>query len=270
MNYITTLTIAGSDCSGGAGIQADIKTFSALGCFAATAVTAVTVQGSHGVGRVLEIPADLVASQVSAVLNDLHPRASKVGMAVNRSVIAAIGHALRKTTIPVVVDPVLVATSGARLLAPDAIEALRSQLLPLATLLTPNIPEAEALTGMTIACEDDIDLAAHRLLYMGCKAVLIKGGHWAGEYKTDRLYMPGTAPLKYTGRTISTANTHGTGCTLSAAITAYLARGFALPDAVGSAHSYLCQALRAGASVHVHEGNGPLNHLFNPEKLIIE
>lgn len=270
MNYIITLTIAGSDCSGGAGIQADIKTFSALGCYAASAITAVTVQDTRGVESVHAVAPAVVAAQVKAVMDDLHPQAAKVGMAVDGPMVRAIADALDGADFPIVVDPVMVSTSGDRLLQADALETMRHVLVPRATLLTPNLPEAEALAGMTIADNADADEAAHRILAMGCQALLIKGGHRAGAYKTDRLYMAGGEVVEYTGQTVDTRNTHGTGCTLSAAITAYLARGLRLEEAVGAARHYLQQALEAGAEVVTGHGHGPVNHLFNPESLIIK
>ncbi len=270
MNYIITLTIAGSDCSGGAGIQADIKTFSALGCYAASAITAVTVQNTLGVEDVHAVPPDLVAAQVRATMEDLNPRAAKVGMTVNGSTVRAIARELDGADFPIVVDPVMVATSGDRLMQADALEAMRHTLVPKATLLTPNIPEAEALAEMTIDDNGQMDEAAHRILELGCQAVLIKGGHLSGPNKTDRLYISGHAVLEYTLPTVDTNNTHGTGCTLSAAITVYLARGLRLEDAVAAARHYIQQALEAGADIVVGQGHGPLNHLFNPERLIIE
>ncbi|MDD7317249.1 MAG: bifunctional hydroxymethylpyrimidine kinase/phosphomethylpyrimidine kinase [Prevotella sp.] len=269
MNYIITLTIAGSDSSGGAGIQADIKTFSALGCYAASAVTAVTVQNTIGVEHVMEIPPHIVGGQIRAVMDDLQPRAAKVGMTTDSLTIKTIATELKYADFPIIVDPVMVATSGDRLMPADATDTLRNELIPLASLLTPNIPEAEALAGMTIKTAKDIDEAAHRLLDLGCKAVLMKGGHMEGNAKTDRLFAPGFQPEDFSGRTIYTDNTHGTGCTLSAAITAYMARGLPMSEAVGAARQYLQHALEAGASVNIGRGHGPVNHLYSPERMMI-
>ncbi len=268
MFYITTLTIAGSDCSGGAGLQADLKTMSALGCYAASAVTAVTVQNTCGVKAIQAVAPEIVAGQIRAVMDDIRPKAVKIGMVNDRATIQAIADALSEYSLThLIVDPVMVSTSGHSLMQPDALEVFVRRLLPMSTLLTPNIPEAEILAGLRIATANDADRAAGAIMLQGCPAVLIKGGHWEGNEKNDRLYTDGES-LSFTGNAIQTNNTHGTGCTLSAAITAYLARGEKLVEAVASAKNYVSRALQAGSDVRIGNGKGPVNHFFNPEKLI--
>lgn len=270
MKYVCALTIAGSDCSGGAGIQADIKTMSALGVYAASAITAVTVQNTKGVASVVPIDADTVAGQVRAVMEDIHPGAVKIGLVPVKDTFTTLKDVLYASkTTPLVIDPVMVATSGDRLMSSDAIDTFIHTLLPLASLLTPNIPEAEVLAGIKICSAEDINEAARRILALGCKAVLVKGGHILGEEKTDRLYSDCRLIDTYSAKTVPTRNTHGTGCTLSSAITAYLARGLNIREAVEAAKIYLHSALTAGAEVKIGSGHGPVNHFFNPEKLII-
>ena len=246
--YFTTLTIAGSDSSGGAGIQADIKTMSALGCYAASAITAITVQNTTGVSAVHAVPPEIVAGQIDAVMDDIRPLAVKVGMVNDTTTIHAIADTLRRHELKhLVVDPVMVATSGSRLMEDDAVATFCSELLPLATLLTPNIPEAEVLSGIKITDKTTMDEAGRKILTLGCRAVLIKGGHFDGT-KTDR---------------------HGTGCTLSSAITALLALGLPVEEAIGKAKQWLTEALRYGADVEIGKGHGPVNHFYNPQKMKI-
>ena len=263
--YISTLTIAGSDSCGGAGIQADIKTMSALGCYASSVVTAVTAQDTCRVGSVMDVPAEIVREQVHMVLNDIRPQAVKTGMMSNADIVGAVAYG----RVPLVVDPVMVATSGDALMRRGTLDVLISDLLPLATLVTPNIPEAAALTGMTLQTDDDLWVAARRILSFGCRAVLIKGGHQDSQEKTDRLLTADGCQAVFRSRTVDTRNTHGTGCTLSSAITAYIARGSELCDAVALAKEYLTDALEAGKAVRVGGGHGAVDHFFNPERLII-
>ena len=269
MRYICVLTIAGSDCSGGAGIQADIKTMSALGVYAATAITSITVQNTKGVQAVHGVNPLIVADQIKAVMDDLKPDAVKIGMVNDCATIHAIADTLKHyPKCPIVIDPIMVSTSGFYLMNPDALELFCDSLLPMSTLLTPNLPEAEILSNMKIYTIDDMDIAAQRILSLGCKAVLIKGGHLKGGEKVDRLYMANGGVQTFTHKTIDTQNAHGTGCTLSSAITSFIARGLNLVDAIAAAKKYLSQALVAGKDIHIGEGHGPVNHLFNPEKLI--
>ena len=266
-NYITTLTIAGSDSCGGAGVQADVKTMSALGCYAATAITAITVQNTLGVTAVHAVPPEIVAGQIRVVMDDIKPRAVKVGMVNDTATIIAIADALKDYDVEhIVVDPVMVATSGSRLMQDDAVEVFCKQLLPLATLLTPNIPETEVLSGITVSDKESMDSAALRILQLGCTNLLVKGGHLEGK-KIDRLY--GEVEREYVGENVVTRNTHGTGCTLSSAITSFLAQGLPVDEAIGAAKEWLTKALRAGADVEIGKGHGPVNHFFDPIKMKI-
>ncbi|HEY9544308.1 bifunctional hydroxymethylpyrimidine kinase/phosphomethylpyrimidine kinase [Prevotella sp.] len=269
MFYIKTLTIAGSDSSGGAGIQADLKTLSALGCYAASVITSVTAQNTLGVTAVQHISPEMVRAQLKAVMDDIKPDAIKIGMTGRAQTITAIADVLNDyPEAHIVIDPVMVSTSGSPLMEPDGIATLCQRLLPKATLLTPNLPEAEALAGIHIDSEAQIDLAARRIMDLGCKALLIKGGHLEGLQKTDRLYTADGQRFVFQSPTVPTRNTHGTGCTLSSAITAFLARGEALTDAIKLAKDYVTHALRAGNDVTLGDGYGPVNHFFNPEKLL--
>ncbi len=273
MRYLTTLTIAGSDSSGGAGIQADIKTMSALGCYAASVITSVTAQNTCGVRCIHDVPPEVVASQIVAVMDDIQPKAVKIGMMNATEIIHAVADELEgKDGIELVVDPVMVATSGDRLMKKDALSVFCLRLLPMATLLTPNLPEAELLADMTIHDERDIIEAGKRILQQGCKAVLIKGGHLIGDEKNDTLITTNGNSLVsqvFSARSQQTKNTHGTGCTLSAAITAFLAMGKSLEEAVGCAKNYVTSAIEAGCRIEIGRGCGPVNHFFQPKKLLI-
>lgn len=273
MHYITTLTIAGSDCSGGAGIQADIKTLSALGCYAASAITAITVQNTCGVQSVYPLPAETVRQQIHAVLEDLQPKAIKIGMLGNQEIAQAVAEEIEKYNIKatVVLDPIILSSSGHPLVTPETLACMKKHLFPLCTLVTPNLPETVWLTEIPDTDQQELNHAANRIFDMGAKAILIKGGHQEGPESTDMLYMANdpTSPMRFPGQRIPTRNTHGTGCTLSSAITAFLAQGTTLPDAIAQAKSYLTQALQAGATVEIGQGHGPLNHFFAPKKAII-
>ena len=258
------LSIAGSDSSGGAGIQADIKTIAAHGLFAETAITALTAQNTTGVRNVLEATPAFVAEQIDAVFEDIPPAAVKIGMVSSAAIIDAIAERLvRWQAANIVVDPVMVATSGARLISEDASAALTGRLLPLARVITPNMPEASALSGRAIANEAEQEAAACELASRyGC-AVLVKGGHGIAD-ANDALAEPmaGGAPRVtwFRHERIETENTHGTGCTLSSAIACGLARGLALPDAVKQAKTYLTGALAAG--LDLGHGSGPVDHMW--------
>ena len=268
--YVSTLTIAGSDSCGGAGIQADIKTMSALGCYAASVITAVTVQNTMGVSAVHAVPPEIVAGQIRAVMDDIRPCAVKVGMVNDAATIHAIAKALGDYKVEhLVVDPVMVATSGARLMQDEAVEVFTKKLLPMASLLTPNVPEAEVLAGIPINDKDSMEKAAHIIHSKGCKALLIKGGHIEGR-KIDRLYTAMGMEREYEAANVATRNTHGTGCTLSSAITSYLAMGYAIGEAIAAAKEWLTGALIAGANVEIGSGHGPVNHFYNPQKTIIK
>jgi hydroxymethylpyrimidine/phosphomethylpyrimidine kinase len=253
------LTIAGSDSGGGAGIQADLKTMTVLGTYGLSVITALTAQNTTGVYGIEPVSPEFVAKQLTVVLDDFPIKAAKTGMLFSAPIIEALAPVLATVDFPLVVDPVCVSQSGHALLQKDAIDALKKRILPLATLLTPNRPEAETLTGMRIASENDIAEAIGRLLDMGAQAVLLKGGHFQGDVMVDWLGLPGAAPLALEHRKIETHNAHGTGCTLSAAIAAYLGRGKKLEQAVQLGQEYLLAALEGGFDLG--KGDGPTNHL---------
>ncbi len=267
--YPVVLSIAGSDPSGGAGIQADLKTFAALGVYGTAAITAVTIQNTTGVRYVHALPYDVVYDQIVAVMEDIHPDVVKVGMVNDSSTIDAIASAFRqKKPKFLIVDPIMLSSSGCPLMQPDAKSLFVEKLLPQTHLLTPNLPEAWLLAEQTAEKKGTIRDAAREILSYGVESLLIKGGHSAGDEKTDILFQP-SGEQTFSAKTIETHNTHGTGCTLSSAIAAYLARGFDLPQAVGKAKEYLTNALLAGADVTIGSGTGPLNHGFQPEPMII-
>lgn len=266
--YIPVLSIAGSDCSGGAGIQADIKTISAIGCYAMTAITALTVQNTTGVTAIGKVEPDIVAGQIEAVWSDIPPLAVKTGMLFSRPVIEAVAGCLEAHKPgKLVVDPVSVSTSGSLLLERDAIATLTERILPLSLIVTPNVSEARELTG-----ETDHALQADRLREMGCRNILLKGGDAdTPGVKIDLLYLEGaTEPIGFKADEIATRNTHGTGCTLSSAIACYLALGMPVDEAVGRAKLYITRALQAGARVAIGHGHGPVNHLFAPRHMKFE
>ncbi|MBS9523357.1 bifunctional hydroxymethylpyrimidine kinase/phosphomethylpyrimidine kinase [Litoribacter ruber] len=267
--YIPVLTIAGSDSGGGAGIQADLKTFSALGCFGTSAITAITVQNTLGVTAIHSIPPDIIKGQILAVIEDIKPKAIKIGMLDRPEVVDVIVETLKRyPKIPVVFDPVMVATSGDKLIQDETVEALAKKLIPLCKVITPNLDEAEILTGMKITDKDEMEIAGLKLISKGAKAVLLKGGHLAGETVYDVLVKDGNAHLTFDSPKIHTRNVHGTGCTLSSAIAAELAKGHNLEDAVHNAREYIWQAIDQGKDVVTGSGNGPLNHFYNPKKQI--
>ena len=251
------LVIAGSDSGGGAGIQADIKTVAALGGYAATAITALTAQNTTSVHGVLAVPPAFVARQIDVVLGDIGADAIKTGMLGDAATIAAVCDALAGCEAPVVLDPVMVAKGGARLLAPDAIAAMVARLLPRATVLTPNLPEAEALTGLDIADLDAMHRAADVLLRLGVPAVVLKGGHLSGDTVTD-LLATGQGTEAFAAPRIVSRHTHGTGCTLASAIATGLAQGMSLRDSLVRARAYVRAAIAAAPGYG--SGHGPLNH----------
>lgn len=256
------LTIAGSDSSGGAGIQADLKTFTALGVYGASVITAITAQNTTGVQAVLTLPADIIAAQIASVASDLAVSAIKTGMLADSTTVETVADGLaRFADVPLVVDPVMVATSGDVLLAPDAIDAVRTRLFPLATVVTPNLHEAARLLEGSVATSfDEMQSQGRRLLALGPKAVLMKGGHGVGSEATDILVLP-SGSLRFDAPRIATSNTHGTGCTLAAAIAARLAEGDSLPSAVKAAKDFVWNAIDAGRALTVGKGNGPVDHL---------
>ena len=258
------LTIAGSDSGGGAGIQADLKTFSALGVYGASVITALTAQNTKGVAAIHDVPAEFIAAQIEAVFSDLDVGAVKIGMVSRRAVIAVIATGLERwQQRKVVLDPVMVATSGDRLLAADAVDALKAELMPRALVVTPNLPEAAALLDAPLAeTEAEMRAQGERLLTLGAKAVLIKGGHGSGAESVDFLIEPAGFTRLAADR-IATSNTHGTGCTLSAAIAAGLAKGLELAVAVRAAKAYVTDALAAANRIEIGSGHGPLHHFHD-------
>ena len=263
MTIPIALTIAGSDSSGGAGIQADLKTFAACGVYGASVIAALTAQNTQGVTAIHQVPPEFITAQIDAVFSDLDVRAVKIGMVSQRAAIEAIAAGLERWSGgQVVVDPVMVATSGDRLLAADAIDALRKLLIPRAALITPNLPEAAALLDAPVAqLERDIVDQGERLLALGCAAVLIKGGHGEGAESTDYLIGKGGV-ITLAAPRIATRNTHGTGCTLSSAIAAGLAKGESLETSVRQAKAYITAAIAAADRLNVGRGHGPVHHFY--------
>jgi len=258
------VTIAGSDSGGGAGIQADLKTFSALGVYGASVIAALTAQNTKGVTGIHDVPPAFVAAQIDAVFSDLKVDAVKIGMLSNAGVIEAVTNGLnRHAAKNVVLDPVMVATSGDRLLDPAAMDALRKKLIPRADLITPNLPEAAALLETAVATtEAEMQAQAGRLIASGAKAVLMKGGHGSGPEAVD-LLVDANSVMRFAAARIDTKNTHGTGCTLSSAIAAGLAKGLTLKDAVRAAKDYTTAAIAASHKLSVGTGHGPVHHFHN-------
>jgi hydroxymethylpyrimidine/phosphomethylpyrimidine kinase len=258
------LIVAGSDSGGGAGIQADIKTATAFGVYAMTAVTAVTVQNTRSVKAIHSIPPAIVAEQIAATLSDIGADAIKIGMLGSAAVVKAVAAALRKHAkkIPIVLDPVMVSTSGSRLLAPNAVSAMTKELFPMVVLVTPNIPEAKMLAHLKSPKRGDAEAAARKLIAMGAQAALIKGGHATSSTIDDVMVWKGGVEV-YAFPRIKTKHTHGTGCTLSTAIACGLAEGLSLPLAVGRAREYVQKAIMTAPGLG--RGHGPLNHLVSRE-----
>ena len=271
-SYPIVLTIAGSDSSGGAGIQADLKTFSALGVYGASAITAITAQNTQGVHSQCALNPQIVYDQIIAVVDDLHPSLVKIGMLSNVDIVFAVVEALGKYSLPIVLDPVMVSTSGHRLLSVEAQEVVKKKLLPMSMLVTPNIPEMKALTNMPLSTNEEKERAALYLMSYGAKAVLLKGGHDEGDVKADILFSNSSHGIQssvFSSDTIVTSNIHGTGCTLSSAITAFMARGLCMVEAVAEAKKYITEAIRAGADIIIGHGFGPVNHGFNPLPMLV-
>jgi hydroxymethylpyrimidine/phosphomethylpyrimidine kinase len=257
----TALTIAGSDSGGGAGIQADLKTFAAHGVYGTSAITAVTAQNTRGVSGWEPVSPALVVAQIDAVVSDIGADAVKTGMLANAAIVEAVAGALGRLALPfLVVDPVMIAKGGDRLLEQAAVEAIGTRLLPLAHVVTPNIPEAEELAGMRITSLDDMRTAARRILALGPRVVLVKGGHLDGDESVDVACMEGEF-VEFRGERFDTVHTHGTGCTLASAIAANLALGHEVREAIGRARAYVEGAIRHAPGIG--HGHGPLNHFWN-------
>lgn len=266
--YATVLTIAGSDSGGGAGIQADIKAISATGGYAASAITAVTVQNTVGVSDVFPVKPDIISAQIEAVLGDIGAKAVKIGMLHASEVVLAVKESLLKFSVRnIVLDPVMVSTSGHRLIEESAVRTLQEELLPVARVITPNIPEAEILAGEKITSASDLPGIARKLSVNGQVSVLMKAGHLDADDLVDYFYnAEDDRMIELHSRRCHTANTHGTGCTLSSAFASFLAQGYALDDAARAAKEYIARAIEAGAEYAVGSGHGPVCHFFNLQK----
>lgn len=265
--YFRALTIAGSDNSGGAGIQADLKTFSALGCYGMSVITALTAQNTQGVHGIKEIPPEFVIQQIQTVMEDVGVDAVKIGMLFNSPIIREVAKFLRENPVSsLVVDPVMFAKSGDRLLLKDAIDSFCRELIPLATVLTPNNAEAAAILGRPINSPDEMEQAAIDLCQMGPQAVVVKGGNLLKDSSNDCLFFREGKIHWLNQKRVQTNNVHGTGCTFSAAIAAFLARSFSIEDAVLEAKKYLTGALEAGAGYKLGKGKGPVMHFYKTWK----
>lgn len=262
--YCRVLTIAGSDSGGGAGIQADLKTFSAIGCYGMSVITALTAQNTQGVNGIHAVPPAFAVEQIDAVLSDMGTDAIKIGMLYSAELIAVVARALKKhAACKIVLDPVMVAQSGDKLLQDDAIEAIKKHLMPLAEVVTPNIPEASVLCGRQLNNWSEIERAAQTLAQHGSRSILIKGGHGEEDKSTDLLYLAHKNRfVRLAAERIKTHNNHGTGCTLSSAIASYLAKGKDIEEAVQKAKIFINQAITAGAQYQIGQGHGPVHHFF--------
>lgn len=269
--YPTALTIAGSDSGGCARIQADLKTFSSLGVFVASVITAITAQNTAEVRAVEVLSTEIIKKQLEAVLDDMTVDVIKTGMLPSIEIIELVASIIERYNLPsVIVDPVMVATSGARLASTSIVSAFNNYLYPRITLITPNLPEAEALSGIKIHSEKDIYTAAEILLSQGCPAVLIKGGHSQSPDSTDILFTANTEPVRFSSARINSCNLHGTGCTYSSAIAAYISLDYNIEDAIRLAKNYISSAIKAGQNITTGKGYGPVNHFLEPQSLKIK
>lgn len=267
--YPSALTIAGSDSGGGAGIQADLKTFSAYGCFGTSAITAVTVQNTMGVAAVHHIPPEIVVQQIKAVMDDVKPLAVKIGMIPNAETALGIVTILKLyPDVPVTFDPVMISSSGYKLMEDVTAEVLKNELMPLVSLITPNLDEARLITGLDIKHIEDMEVAAACFIELRCKAVLIKGGHLGQDNLCDVYLDKAGFKKRFESAYIDGNNTHGTGCTLSSAIAAGMALGYDMITAIKKAKIYVHQAIAHGQDVKTGNGHGPLNHFFNPLPMV--
>jgi len=267
--YPTVLTIAGTDPSGGAGIQADLKTFASLGCYGMSVITALVAQNTTGVKAIHSVPPDFVKAQLLSVLEDIRPDAIKIGMVHSVALVNVIAEVLEQyPDIPVVFDPVMIATSGDRLIEEDTVNAIMEKLFPLSVLITPNMDEAALLAGIAVVNEQDMQEAITKITGLGVSALLLKGGHLQSQQLTSILADPDGIIKTFTSEKIITKNVHGSGCTLSSAIASFIAREYALTDAVAQAQEYVHGAIYHAADVVAGKGNGPLNHSYNPIKMI--
>ena len=267
--YPSVLSIAGFDGSGGAGIQADLKTISALGCYATTVLTALPVQNTQGVQSIFSIPTDVVKEQLDSIFDDIIPSAIKIGMVHTPQLVTTIAEKLKKLqNIPVVFDPVMVATSGHKLIENPTIKKLVDDLFPLASIITPNMDEAAILAEMNVENLKDMREAGQKIMELGCTSVLLKGGHLKTNVLTSLYFDTSGNIHEFEFEKFETQNMHGSGCTLSSAIASYIAQGKSLLEAVTLGQDYVHQAIFHSKDVKIGKGNGPLNHFFNPQKLI--
>ncbi|MGQ9804690.1 MAG: bifunctional hydroxymethylpyrimidine kinase/phosphomethylpyrimidine kinase [Chlorobiales bacterium] len=262
-HYTRLLTIAGSDSGGGAGIQADLKTFSALGAFGMSAIAALTAQNTLAVTAIHPVPPDFLQKQLEAILDDIGVDAVKIGMLATPELISVVAETLVRYQVKnIVLDPVMVAKSGDKLLQDHAIDALRTKLLPIATVITPNLPEASTLLGRNVLIETEMLPAANALQALGAKNVLLKGGHLGGKMSSDLLLTESGKSLWFEAERIDTKNLHGTGCTYSSAIATFLGKGYTLENAVASAKQYISDAIRFGTAYQLGHGHGPVHHFY--------
>lgn len=267
--YPSVLSIAGFDGSGGAGLQADLKTISALGCYATTVLTALPVQNTTGVKSIFSIPVSVVDEQLASIFDDILSSAVKIGMVHTPQLVETIARYLNQhPSIPVVFDPVMVATSGHKLIEEATIKSLVTHLFPVASIITPNMDEAALLAKMEVKDVDDMYVAGQKILQLGCKSVLLKGGHLKESTLTSLYFKEDGSVVEYTFERYETQNMHGSGCTLSSAIASYIAQGEALERAVKLGQDYVHKAIYHAKDVVIGNGNGPLNHFFDPQKLI--
>lgn len=264
---VSVLSIAGFDGSGGAGIQADTKTISSLGCYATNVLTALPVQNTQGVQKIFEIPSEAIDLQIKSILDDIYPDAIKIGMVHSVKLVEIISENLQNYTGNIVFDPVMVSTSGHKLIKDDTILACKELLFPLATLITPNLDEVGVLVGQKIETTEQMQIAGKQILTMGTSAVLVKGGHLQQDELVSYLIQQNKPIESFTSKRIDTKNTHGSGCTLSSAIASYLALGFSLSESVRQAQIYVDQAIFTAKDFEIGKGNGPLNHFFDPKKM---
>lgn len=268
-SYPVVLSIAGTDPSGGAGIQADLKTFSALGCYGMSVITALVAQNTKGVRSIHNVPPGFVKEQLDTVLEDIRPDAIKIGMVHTPELVEVIAATLKRyPDIPVVFDPVMIATSGDRLIEESTVDAIINELFPLTAVITPNMDEASFLISENITTVADMEQAGVKIVNLGCNNVLLKGGHLQAKELTSILFNKNGVVEKYTSHRVETNNVHGSGCTLSSAIASCIARGETLEKAVALAQEYINGAIQQGADVAIGNGNGPLNHFYNPHKMI--
>lgn len=266
--YPVALTIAGSDCSGGAGVQADLKTFSALGVYGASAITSIVAENTQGVQAIEAVSPEMLKQQIISVFDDIQVDAVKIGMLHAPDIVAVVAECIDRFQPKwVVLDPVMIATSGDMLIEPDTVDSLKKLLFNRATIITPNLDEAAFLSGMEITNVEEMHIAGKILLEQGCRNVLMKGGHLKGEQITDILLLQDGESIEMNAPYIDTQNTHGTGCTLSSAIAGHLALGYSLTDAVKQAKTYITNALNAGKDIALGKGHGPVNHFFDPKIL---